>query len=484
MKEACARILVIGILLLGVGLWVYPSLTPQDGTSVSQLQRTPPTLADTAWAFSKVALSALPGLLVVALSVALISAPFLLFFHHRSKIRIREIEATQMIPRGLERLSFNAGSRNLTLRTYDDVRTPLLQDGLTSALNLASVNLADLLQTFQPSTDRIFIGTSAHGPVYRSLPQLMHVGLLGSSNSGKSTAQLSMAVQMVMLDQARLTILDPQAKTFSRLRNSPKLLLPFPMDDRDCVDNLQALQDILAEREAQIKKVGAFDWYEYNHESDGDLYPIFNFVDELPVLAGIPDAVDALIDLARRGRAYGLYLVLAGQGFRKEDIGNTAIRQQITTKFVLRCGEEAQVRPIGGIPPEMVEMAVQFDKPGMAIFRPDDEPAQIIRLPYIAPRDAERLLGVQDTSSVLSSSDAANHEPADLFLHPGHVGERTSSPGSDGSVASEAIVAIIRRMDEQGYSQNKVLEVVFGAKRGDNKRYHEAREVYRQITGK
>jgi hypothetical protein len=472
MRELYARLLIVSIMLIGLGLWLYPSVEPTSTPPSAMESAAEPTWADAAWAFSKVALSALPGLLVVALGVALISAPFLLFLHHRAKLRIREIESTQMIPRGLERLSFNAGSRNLTLRNYDDMRAPLLQDGYAIAMNLASVNLVELLQTFRPSPDRLFIGTSATGPVYRSLPQLMHVGLLGSSNSGKSTAQLAMAVQMAMLDQARLTILDPQAKTFSKLRNSPKLLLPFPMDDRDCVDNLQALQDILAEREAQIKHAGAFDWYEYNHEYGGDLYPLFCFVDELPVLAGIPDAVDALIDLARRGRSYGLYLVLAGQGFRKEDIGNTAIRQQITTKFVLRCGEVAQVRPIGGIPPELVEMAIQFDKPGMAIFRPDDEPAQIIRLPYIAPREAERLLGVQDIPRELPAPDRTatlTFEPSGSEAEPAEPGFTTDQK------------AIILRMREKGYSQNQILETVFGVKKGGSKAYQEAREFYLQV---
>jgi hypothetical protein len=451
MKQALAQLLLLGILLYGGWLWLASPTTEPTMPAIAST----PTWADTAWAFSKVALSALPGLLVLAVGIAIISAPFLLWRYLSHKHEVARMRAQRPLP---ETLTHYTAPR-LTQQVPRFLPTPVPEIVDTSpalTLTLESVNLADLLHTFHPSVDRIFIGTSTVGPVYRALPQLMHVGLLGSSNSGKSTAQLAMAVQMAMLDQARLTILDPQAKTFSKLRTSPKLLLPFPMDDRDCVDNLQALQDILAEREAQIKQVGAFAWYEYNHEYGGTLFPIFNFVDELPVLAGIDDAVNALIDLARRGRAYGLYLVLAGQGFRREDIGNTAIRQQIATKFVLRCGEEAQVRPIGGIPPHMVQLAVQFDKPGMAIFRPDDGEAQIIRLPYIAPRDAERLLGVQDAPRELPAPDRAATITLEHSLSP----KKAQEPAQNG--VSDAEREKIIELDAQGVNRSEITRRVFG----------------------
>lgn len=332
----------------------------------------------------------------------------------------------------------------------------------------SKIDLVTALQRFTPSHDQLLIGMAADGPIYRGLEQLLHVGVLGSSGSGKSTSQLALAVQIALIDGARLVVLDPEAATFQALRHSPRLLLPFPDDGAGCLANLEALQAEMTMRRATLSSAGAWDWLEYNREQGGRMTPIFGFVDELATLASYADTEPLLLDLARRGRKCGMYLVIASQTMKRADVGSTTIRQQLATKLLLRVGEPAQGRALG-LETSWCKQATEFSEPGLAVYAPTDGPPAVIRVPYVSKSTAAHLL-----------------RGATMDTDPGLLAEPPSAACIAGEPARTARTvvqdhAIIRRMHAAGMSQNQIIELAFGVKKGGSEAYRQAREAYRRI---
>ena len=56
----------------------------------------------------------------------------------------------------------------------------------------------------------------------------------------------------------------------------------------------------------------------------------------------------------------------------------------------------------------------------------------------------------------------------------GHHGAETGQPEQEQADQ-------IRRLHAQGWSQNRIIEELFGCKKGGSRAYHEARNTYRQV---
>ncbi|MTD12985.1 hypothetical protein GIS00_03370 [Nakamurella sp. YIM 132087] len=102
-------------------------------------------------------------------------------------------------------------------------------------------------------------------------------------------------------------------------------------------------------------------------------------VDEFATLAAeLPDFLDGLVDLARRGRALGIHLVLATQ--RPAGVVSAAIRANITTRICLRVGETADSLDVLG---SADAAAIPLGLPGRAYLRRGPErprPVQTARI--------------------------------------------------------------------------------------------------------
>jgi len=356
MKEACARLLVIGVLLLGVGLWLYPSLTPQEDTRVAQLQSTRPTWADTAWAFSKFALSALPGLIVVALSVALISAPFLIFFHHRAKLRIRELESTQLIPRGLERLSYNARARNLALRGD----APMLSSPVPLVAPL---------------------------PVQQWLPEVAahreHLLLVGETGSGKTV--LAQAIQKLRAETDKVIVIDPHA-TYNNW-----LGIPAHGTGRDLDAVVAAVCGIHAEFERRFRERADFS--------------LSIFFDEYPALAALrPEIVPMVKQWAREAAKTGIRLVMLVQDQNVRTLGIQG-EGPVRQNFVYLM--------LGSFAAGEHEVAAQMARPAVRrLFNREPEPIDVTGLPALIqePLPQEVVWQPTTTSTSMLESDEMREE--------------------------------------------------------------------------
>jgi len=351
------------------------------------------------------------------------------------------------------------------------------------------LDLLAALRTFTPTPERLLMGQGASGPVYRSLEQLLHVGVLGSSGSGKSTSQLALACQLAMIDGATMAVLDPEAATFQALRTSPRLYLPFPEDGAACVDNLQALQGELNERRALLSHAGAWDWQELNREHGGMMAPIFGFIDELPTLTSYQDTEPLLLDLARRGRKCGMYLMVASQSLKREDVGSTTIRQQFATKLLLRTGEAAQGRALG-LEANWCKQATAFNEPGLAVYSPSDGQPEVIRVPYVGKAAAAHILRgatvptpavARPVTSGRMLASEPEPEPRELLNQQFTVCE-SHEPEFKHVANVPEIAGIVQRLKAEGRGKNAIIETVWGAKPGGTRAYREASEQYRQLV--
>jgi hypothetical protein len=381
MKELCARILVICFFVIGIALLVYPSLSPQAAPPPIP---TDPTWTDTAWAFSKFALSALPGVLVLALGIALISAPFLIFFHHRAKLRIREIEATQLIPRGLERLSFNAGSRNLTLRNYDNMRSPLLEDTRPPLPDV--VDMVQMLDTWQPSPSSILLGLGAGGaPLTAPVKGLCHVALGGPTGAGKSNLLRLLLSQLLAAD-AHVALADPHyadvdVESGDDWRPIAARLAMAPASTPHDIRHLLGYFTHELEHRLSLRKGG---------EHPGG--PLFLAIDELPaIVAAVKEAPDAIARLLREGRKVNILLITSAQDWLVKTIGNNSgVREAFRTAYYM--GGDQQTGRI------LLDLQGRVDDgslgAGVAYLRSAATPqAQLVRVPLASNEAVYTLLG-------------------------------------------------------------------------------------------
>jgi hypothetical protein len=163
MKQALAQLMLLAILAYGAWLWLSsPTIEP-----ATPAVTTDPTWVDVAWQFSKVALSALPGLLVLAVGIAIISTPFLLWRHLRNKHEVEQLRAMRELPKGVTHLTQPRYTIHPPRFIPDAPQVPQIVDttpALTCTLESANLPISCI-----PSTHALTASLSAHLLMARSI---------------------------------------------------------------------------------------------------------------------------------------------------------------------------------------------------------------------------------------------------------------------------------------------------------------------------
>jgi len=173
-----------------------------------------------------------------------------------------------------------------------------------------------------------------------------------------------------------------------------------------------------------------------------------------------------------------MYLVVASQSLKREDVGSTTIRQQFATKLLLRTGEAAQGRALG-LEANWCKAATAFQEPGLAVYAPSDGQPEVIRVPYVGKADAAHIL----RGATLTSPAGRPQEG----ICATHVLESTASPYK--AVASKERLSatpdygpIVQRLKAQGMGKGAIIETVWGYKPGSSPGYKAAHDQYRAIV--
>jgi len=281
---------------------------------------------------------------------------------------------------------------------------------------------AEVLQTFQPSQDRLLLGYGTSGAIFGGLPDLLSVAIVGRPGSGKTNLLRVIAEQATMAGVAVYAwdMHDSMGVAHAETYTEPREIAA-------------SAGRIIAELEARRR-------------NGRGRTPVLLMADELPLLsAAVPAAAPALKRIVLEGRKYGIFALLAMQGAAASlfDSG-TLTRDALSTRFVFACSPAEARR--SGLDAETARMA-----PGLPVGRAilDGRAVRapvVVALPF-APAQASTTRGV---------------EPARI-----EAAAAAASPAPEAApVAVESERERILRMHANGLSLSAIAREVYGTAGG------------------
>jgi hypothetical protein len=167
----------------------------------------------------------------------------------------------------------------------------------------------------------------------------------GYTGSGKTNLMLSILLQLVSkhdADELRVAIVDVKEVDFSgAFDEMPQLFQPIARDLEDAERLIEQVEGERIRRQAHLRQAGVRNWQQYNEkakEAGVDPLPLLLLmVDEAADFAGTT-VMETLVQIARKGRALGVSLIIGTQYPTKKVIDPqvkanlpTAIAFQTTT---------------------------------------------------------------------------------------------------------------------------------------------------------
>ncbi|MEU0492050.1 FtsK/SpoIIIE domain-containing protein [Nocardiopsis sp. NPDC006139] len=223
---------------------------------------------------------------------------------------------------------------------------------------------------------KVRMGTLETGdPWVIDFRQVPHWLIMGATQSGKSTDINALVyglapqpVALVGLDLKGGVELTPYADRMSRLATTRP----------ECTDLLSGLMDILTDRMTLCREAGVRNIWQLPEAVRP--MPIVILVDEVAELYLMADKSEKdeiartstlLLRNAQLGRAFGLYLVVAGQRVGSDlGPGVTALRSQITGRICHRVNDaETAKMALGDLAPDSLSAAMKIpaEMPGVAV---------------------------------------------------------------------------------------------------------------------
>jgi S-DNA-T family DNA segregation ATPase FtsK/SpoIIIE len=328
------------------------------------------------------------------------------------------------------------------LARFDDPEVDIPGAGLPSAVHLSSILETDpfdaeaVAARWRTNRGRAplaaAIGAGDGGVVRLDLDTVGPHGLVaGTTGSGKSellrTVVASLALELGP-DEVTFLLVDYKGgAAFDACASLPHVVgLVTDLDDRLAVLALRAVEGEVRRRERLLRAAGSADLRAYRRARGrgAPLPPLPRLVvvvDELATLATeLPKFLDALLDVAQRGRALGLHLLLATQ--RPRGVVGANIRTNTNLRIALRVQDASDSLDVidseaaAGIPPDLRGRAYLRAGPG------DLRAVQAALVTGTAPTESPALtvlpFGGDNGSAANGTGDEArapdDHEPSDL----------------------------------------------------------------------
>ena len=299
------------------------------------------------------------------------------------------------------------------------------------------------VRAWQPgAVASIPIGVSAGGALSVALDGGWSLGLVaGLPGSGKST--LLRAIVWALARQAvQVLLVDSKGTEFAACEAAPWLFGPIARRPTETAQAYAKLQAELTRRYDVMRQAGA-DCY---HEAG--LAPIVAIVDELAIVASQDgETIGAITDIARLGRAAGVYQICATQRPAAQSITSElrALAEWAVCFAVERRGEAL----VAGCPgAERLERI-----PGRGLFRRADT---VLFQAYHTPnwrQDMQPVAAVARTQQPVATIQPAPSQPVAAYAKPG-----TPLPPER--------IAAIRQAYANGASLNSLTLATFGYKDG------------------
>lgn len=188
-----------------------------------------------------------------------------------------------------------------------------------------------------------------------SIDSLPHMLVSGTTGSGKSVFIHSILLTLIMRNypnELKLILIDPKKVEFIRYTNIPHLYCPIIDDALRAVATLKKLVAEMERRYSLLSLCGASKLEEYNEmrKTSPDLEELPNLICVIDEFADLmmqaPKDVDILTQrLAQKGRASGIYLIIATQRPTVNCITGT-IKANIPTRIALSVSSSLDSRTI------------------------------------------------------------------------------------------------------------------------------------------
>ncbi|WP_419926108.1 FtsK/SpoIIIE domain-containing protein [Candidatus Poriferisocius sp.] len=233
---------------------------------------------------------------------------------------------------------------------FDLLGLPVLDSpaGIADLPSLGEVVAARWRQTQHADSLASPIGADGHGPLFADLAaDGPHALVGGTTGSGKSELLRTLVASLASTcspEQVNFVLIDYKGgSAFDACASLPHVVgLVTDLDDRLAERALRCLEAELRHREQVLRERGATDLSHYRSlaQTEGGsrgapLARLVVIIDEFAALVNeLPGFMDALVNVAQRGRSLGMHLVLATQ--RPAGAVNANIRTNTALRIALR----------------------------------------------------------------------------------------------------------------------------------------------------
>lgn len=211
------------------------------------------------------------------------------------------------------------------------------------------VPLADVLAVAGGEPLALGIGASLDGPVVADLARMPHLLIAGASGMGKSTTINDCMLSLIRRspDVVGLVLVDTKRVELAAYAKVPHLALPVVVEARHAAGALEWLVREVDSRYRRFAAVGVKEIDAFNRTSTERLRYLVLVVDELASLmpAYREDCEQHLVDLAERGRAAGVHMILATQR-PTSDVVTGRIKSNVPGRLALTTTDKLESRII------------------------------------------------------------------------------------------------------------------------------------------
>lgn len=192
-----------------------------------------------------------------------------------------------------------------------------------------------------PGKFKIAVGESSkRGLVVGDLEKWQHLLIAGSTDSGKTMFIHSIIHSLIKCatpEEVKFILMDFKGNEFPMYENISFLEKPIIYENDEALDVLEWLVDEMRDRMFRLKEAGCRDIQSYNKEHE--MHHIVVIIDEYPNLTlRLKEANEHLIDLAQKGRAAGIHLILSVQKPTVKVV-DSLIKGNINTRIAFRVPE-------------------------------------------------------------------------------------------------------------------------------------------------
>ena len=206
----------------------------------------------------------------------------------------------------------------------------------------------------------VTLGYDKTGPVILDVAEANRAILVGgTSGGGKTNGMEVILAQLAMKHnpgELRLAIVDTKEVDFAPWRGLSHLFAPVAHDLEEAGELIAAVEQERRRRKAIMVKAGVQNWREL-----GDPFPLLALaVDEAADFPGTP-AMDALVEVARKGRAFGVSVILGTQ-YPTSKVIDPQVKANLPTVIAFRCKSRTESRVLLDR-----HGAEELERPGLAL---------------------------------------------------------------------------------------------------------------------